>query len=113
MHKPIAIAALLVAAFTSGGASAQDYNAMIQQRMARMNAIVGQAEQRVAQVVQQRMHDPAVQAAWQQHVARSGGRPGMDYPTFTYYYVYTNGFSAAGTAHMLSLIHISEPTRPY
>jgi hypothetical protein len=52
MHKPIAIAALLVAAFTSGGASAQDYNAMIQQRMARMNAIVGQAEQRVAQVVQ-------------------------------------------------------------
>lgn len=100
MHKPIAIAALLVAAFTSGGASAQDYNAMIQQRMARMNAIVGQAEQRVAQVVQQRMHDPAVQAAWQQHVARSGGRPGMDYPTFTYHYVYTNGFSAAGTAHM-------------
>ena len=100
MHKPIAIAALLVAAVASGGARAQDYNAMIQQSMARMNAIVGQAERQVGQVVQQRMHDPAVQAAWQQYVARSGGRPGMDYPTFTYYYVYTNGFSAAGMARM-------------
>ena len=91
---------LLVAAVTSGGACAQDYNAMIQQSMARMNAIVGQAEQQVSQVVQQRMHDPAVQAAWQQYVARSGGRPAMNYPTFTYYHVYTNGFSSAGTAHM-------------
>lgn len=81
-------------------AQAQDYQAMIQQSMARMNAIVAQAENRMQGAVQQRMQDPAVQAAWQQYVARSGGRPSMNYPTFTYYYIYTNGFSAQGMAHM-------------
>lgn len=91
-------AAVLCAA--AGSAAAQDYQAMIQQSMARMNAIVGQAEQRVHLAVQQRMHDPAVQAAWQQYVARSGGRPAMNYPTFTYQYIYTNGFSSSGIAHM-------------
>ncbi|MCA0242719.1 MAG: hypothetical protein LCI02_17860 [Proteobacteria bacterium] len=92
-----AFAALMTAAVP---AQAQDYGAMIQQSMARMNAIVGQAEQRVNGAVQQRMQDPAVQAAWQQYVARSGGRPSMNYATFTYYYIYTNGFSAGGMAHM-------------
>ncbi|MCC7152723.1 MAG: hypothetical protein IT501_11995 [Rubrivivax sp.] len=96
LHVAVAAAALLGA----GPAAAQDYGAMIQQSMARMNAIVGQAEQRVGQAVQQRMQDPAVQAAWQQYVMASGGRPPMNYATFTYYYIYTNGFSAAGTAHM-------------
>lgn len=100
MTRTTAMIALLVALAAGGAAQAQDYNAMIQQSMARMNAIVGQAEQRVHHVVQQRMHDPAVQAAWQQYVARSGGRPAMNYPTFTYNYVYTNGFSAQGMAHM-------------
>ena len=80
-------------------ACAQDYSGMIQQSMSRMNAIVAQAQNRVQGAVQQRMHDPAVQAAWQQYVARSGGRPAMDYPTFTYNYIYTNGFSAQGLAH--------------
>lgn len=92
------LAALLVGAAAPAGA--QDFNAMIQQGMARMNAIVGQAEQRVNGAVQQRMQDPAVQAAWQQYVASTGGRPAMNYPTFTYYYIYTNGFSAGGMAHM-------------
>lgn len=92
------LAALLVGAAAPAGA--QDFNAMIQQSMARMNAIVGQAEQRVNGAVQQRMQDPAVQAAWQQYVASTGGRPAMNYPTFTYYYIYTNGFSAGGMAHM-------------
>ncbi|MFO1328744.1 MAG: hypothetical protein U1F56_15400 [Rubrivivax sp.] len=100
--KPFApIAALAIALCAAAApASAQDYQAMINQSMARMNAIVAQAQNGVQQMVQQRMHDPAVQAAWQQYVARSGGRPAMDYPTFTYNYIYTNGFSAAGIAHM-------------
>ena len=98
--KPFApIAALAIALCAAAApASAQDYQAMINQSMARMNAIVAQAQNGVQQMVQQRMHDPAVQAAWQQYVARSGGRPAMDYPTFTYQYVATRGFSAAGTA---------------
>ncbi len=94
------IASAIVAFNLAAPAQAQDYQAMIQQSMARMNNIVGQAQQRVQGAVQQRMHDPAVQAAWQQYVARSGGRPQMDYPTFTYNYIYTNGFSAQGMAHM-------------
>ena len=101
MTHPIALAAVLAATLVGAStARAQDYNAMIQQSMARMNAIVGQAEQRVNGAVQQRMQDPAVQAAWQQYVASTGGRPAMNYPTFTYYYIYSNGFSANGMAHM-------------
>lgn len=80
-------------------AAAQDYGAMVQQSMARMNAIVAQSQQGVNQIVQQRMHDPAVQQAWQRYLQQTGGRPAMDYPTFTYQYVYTNGFSQQGIAH--------------
>ena len=100
MKPSTLIASAFVAFNLAVPALAQDYQAMIQQSMARMNNIVGQAQQRVQGAVQQRMHDPAVQAAWQQYVARSGGRPQMDYPTFTYNYIYTNGFSAHGIAHM-------------
>lgn len=96
MQRVLATLALVLAA---GHAAAQDYGAMIQQSMARMDAIVRQSQQGVQQIVAQRMQDPAVQAAWQQHVARSGGRPGMNYPTFTYQYIYTNGFSSQGIAH--------------
>lgn len=95
-----ALATVATALMLSSPAQAQDYQAMIQQSMARMNHIVAQAENRVQGAVQQRMQDPAVQAAWQQYVARSGGRPAMNYPTFTYYYIYTNGFSSQGMAHM-------------
>ena len=99
MNKLLATATLL-AAIASAPAAAQDFGAMIAQSMGQMNAIVGAAQQRVQMAVQQRMHDPAVQQAWRQHLARTGGRPGMDYPTFTYHYIYTNGFSAAGMDHM-------------
>lgn len=98
LHAALATAAAALA--LAGPAQAQDYQAMIQQSMARMNHIVAQAENRVQGAVQQRMQDPAVQAAWQQYVARSGGRPAMNYPTFTYYYIYTNGFSSQGMAHL-------------
>lgn len=90
------IAAALMA---SAAAGAQDFNAMIQQQMAAMNANIARGQQQVNQVVQQRMQDPAVQQAWQRYLQQSGGRPAMDYPTFTYNYIYTNGFSAAGVAH--------------
>lgn len=102
LDRLAALATLAVSTLLGAPARAQDYQAMINQSIARMNAIVAQAQNNVQGVVQQRMQDPAVQAAWQQYVARNGGRPQMDYPTFTYYYVYTNGFSAQGMAHMRS-----------
>jgi hypothetical protein len=95
--RTLAVTALLACA----GAQAQDFNAMIQQQMNAMNQNIANAQQHVNGIVQQRMHDPAVQASYRQYLARmqqTGQRP-MDYPTFTYNYVYTNGFSAQGMAH--------------
>ena len=80
-------------------AAAQDYGAMIAQQMNAMNQNIARGQQQVIQIVRQRMQDPQVQAAYQRYVAQSGGRPAMDYPNFTYNYVYTNGFSAQGLAH--------------
>jgi hypothetical protein len=80
-------------------AQAQDYGAMIQQQMAAMNANLARGQQQINQMVQQRMQDPAVQRAWSRYLQSTGGRPAMDYPTFTYNYIYTNGFSAEGVAH--------------
>jgi len=80
---------------------AQDYGAMIRQSLARQQAAVDAATQRVNGAVQQRMQDPQVQAAYQQYAWRmqqSGRRP-MDFAAFTYQYIYTNGFSAGGVAH--------------
>lgn len=94
-----ALITLVTLAVPATPAAAQDYSVLIQQGMARMDRIVNQAQGQVAQVVQQRMHDPAVQAAWQRYLQQTGGRPAMDYPSFTYWYVYTNGFSASGMAH--------------
>jgi len=80
-------------------AQAQDWSAMIQHQMNLMNQRLAQGQQQINQIVQQRMQDPQVQAAWQRYLAQTGGRPAMDYPTFTYNYIYTNGFSADGIAH--------------
>ena len=88
------------AALTATPAAAQNYDLLIRQALARQNAVVNQAQNQVQRIVQQRMQDPAVQAAYQRYVQQSGGRPAMDYPTYTYYYIYTNGFSAQGMAHM-------------
>lgn len=81
-------------------AAAQDYDLLIRQALARQNAAVSQAQNQVQRVVAQRMQDPAVQAAYGRYVQQSGGRPAMDFPTYTYYHVYTNGFSSQGMAHM-------------
>ena len=98
-----AAAALTVAALgvllVAGPAHAQDYGLAVQQGMARMNEIVNQAQQRGHAAIQQRMQDPVVQAAWQRHLQQTGGRPQVTYYQFTYWYVYTNGFSAQGMAH--------------
>lgn len=83
-------------------ALAQDYGAMVREGMNRMNQIVNQAQQGVNGIVQQRMQDPAVRQAYQQYLQQmqSAGRQPMDFATFTYYYVYTNGYSRDGIAHM-------------
>jgi len=82
-------------------AFAQDYAAMIRQSLARQQQAVNAATQRVDGAVQQRMQDPQVQASYQQYVWRmqqAGQRP-IDFPGYTYQYIYTNGFSAAGIRH--------------
>ena len=101
-HALIAAICLSVAAAVPMSVSAQDYGAMVQQSMNRMNQIVANAQQNVGNIVQQRMHDPQVQASYQQYLAqmRASGRPAMDYPTYTYNYVYTRGFSREGMAHV-------------
>jgi len=100
-HALIAATSLFVAATVSGPVSAQDYGAMVQQSMNRMNQIINNAQQGVNNIVQQRMHDPQVQASYRQYLAqrRAWGQPAMDYPTYTYNYVYTRGFSRDGIAH--------------
>ncbi len=104
LRIPAALARILAAAATvlvAAAAQAQDYGAMIQQQMNAMNANVARAQQNVNNIVQQRMHDPQVQASYRQYLAQQQqrGQQAMDYPTYTYNYVYTNGFSAAGMAH--------------
>ncbi len=79
--------------------SAQNLDQMLQQSVAAMNANIARGQNQVNQMVQQRMQDPAVQQAWQRYVQQTGGRPAMNYATFTYNYIYTNGFSAQGVAH--------------
>lgn len=103
MKTPRFLAALsFVAAAFATPAQAQDYGAMVQQSMNRMNQIVRQAEQRAGDAVQQRMQNPQVQQQYQQYVQQmqSQGRQPMDYQTYAYYHVYTNGFSQGGIQHM-------------
>ena len=97
--KLFASLSIALSAWLPLAAQAQDYGAMIQQQMALMNQRLAQGQNMVQQMVQQRMQDPRVQQAWQQYLAQTGDRPAMDYPTFTYNYIYTNGFSAAGIQH--------------
>jgi len=81
-------------------AHAQDYSQMIRQALARQQAAVDGATQRVNGAVQQRMQDPQVQQAYQQYVWRmqQSGQPSMSFPQFTYQYIYTLGFSQQGVA---------------
>jgi hypothetical protein len=96
------LAAALGAALATGSARAQNYEAMIQQQMQAMNQNIARGQQAVNHIVQQRMQDPGVQAGYQQYLAQmaAAGRQPMNYASYAYYHVYTNGFSAQGMAHM-------------
>jgi hypothetical protein len=108
MKSPIktlnrSLAALAVLAGACGLpalAGAQDFTAMINAQMAQMDAVLAQGQQQVNAIVQQKMQDPAVQAAYQQHVARAQatGQPYWNFETFAYNYAATGGFSADGVA---------------
>jgi hypothetical protein len=91
----VALAAL------ASSASAQDYDAMLRQQIQLMNANIARGQQMVENNVRQRMADPQVQAGYRQYLAqmRAAGQPAMDYPTYTYNWIYTNGYSAQGIAH--------------
>ena len=106
------VAALAAAAFTLS-ATAQDMNAVLSQQMAVMNQRMAQSMQQSQQLTQQinqaqasathrGMQDPKIQAAYRQHVALAyqRGQRALDMPSFTQQYLYTNGFSAQGIAHM-------------
>lgn len=97
----IVLVALATHLAAAARARAQDWTAMIQQQMNQTDEMLARGQQQVDTIVQQRMQDPAVQAAYRQHVAAAAaqGRTPLDYPSFTYQYVYTNGFSAQGMAH--------------
>ncbi|KNZ32825.1 MAG: hypothetical protein AD742_08900 [Methylibium sp. NZG] len=97
----VVAAAAAAALLSAAPVHAQDYGAMVQQSMARMNNIVAQAEQQSRNIVHQRMQDPQVQAAYRQYLGRmqASGRQAMDFRTYTYQWVYTRGFSADGMRH--------------
>ena len=97
----VSILVAAAAAAAAAPAAAQDYGAMVQQQMAAMNANIARGQQMVDGIVRQRMADPQVQAGYRQYLAqmRASGRPAMDYPTYTYHWIYTAGFSAQGIAH--------------
>ena len=97
---PLCIVAAASLAF-AGAAPAQNFDAMIQQQMREMNQNIERGNQQINQMVQQKMQDPQVRASYDQYVyqQRMRGQPAMDYPTYTYNYIYTRGFSADGMAH--------------
>lgn len=104
VHKFLLAALLGASSLMGPSAQAQwvDYQSMINRQMQEMNRNIAAGQQQVQATVQQRMQDPAVRQAYQRHLAEAaqpGAKP-YDYPTFTYYYIYTNGFSAQGVQHM-------------
>jgi hypothetical protein len=94
----VLIAALLASPYA---VQAQDYGAMLQQQVNAMNQNIARGQQMVNANVQKRMADPQVRAGYDRYIAqmRASGRPAMDYPTYAYNHIYTNGFSAQGIAH--------------
>jgi hypothetical protein len=108
-HILAARAALATLATLAGLAAAPqpaqawvDYQSMLNQQMQLMNQNINRGLQMQQGVVQQRMQDPQVRAGYQRYLQQmqSAGRAPMDFATYTYYYIYTNGFSSQGMAHM-------------
>ena len=98
----IAAAALAVAAALPLDARAQDYGAMLQRELAKSAQLSQTMQQTQNSMIQQAMQNPQIRAGYEQYLAQMqqrGGQP-MDFPTYAYYYIYTNGFSSGGIAHM-------------
>lgn len=100
--NPTRLLSLLLMLLLPLMARAQNWDAMIQHQMNQMNQNIARGQQQVNQIVQQRMQDPGVQAGYQQYLGQmaAAGRQPMNYPTYAYYHVYTNGFTAQGMTHM-------------
>ncbi|HYD65426.1 hypothetical protein [Azospirillum sp.] len=72
-----------------------DYGAIVNQLLQQDQALGQRIRQTEAQVVQQAMHNPICQNAYQQHLAGGGQMP---YPDFAYQCAATAGFTPDGMA---------------
>jgi hypothetical protein len=95
-----ALALLATASALPTVAGAQDFTAMINASLAQSNQMAAQMQRMSANIVQQNMQNPAVQQAYQRHVAnaRAQGFTPYNFETFAYNYAATGGFSAQGVA---------------
>ncbi len=93
-------AALIMAATCASAQNIDQLQGMINAEMGQMNANINAGQQQINAMVQQRMQDPQVQASYQAYLrqCQMSRQYPMDFPTYTYNYIYTNGFSAQGTA---------------
>jgi len=93
------VTSCMALSLVSAPATAQSM-AGIQAQMNSFNARLAANQQRINGMIQQRMNDPQVRAAYSRYVARTraNGQWPISYQKFTYQYVATNGFSSRGTA---------------
>ena len=99
-----ALTALTIAAALPINARAQStsYDAMLQRSLADSARLTQNIQQSQNNLIQQGMQNPQIQAGYQQYLAQMqqrGAQP-LDFATYAYYYMYTNGFSNAGIAQM-------------
>ncbi len=72
---------------------ADDYGAMLQQSLQQSDQLTQQMQQAQANIIQQNLQNPQVQAMYQQHLAQGGS---MTPEQFAYMYAATGGFSRQG-----------------
>lgn len=97
---------ILTSLLGSGSADAQvyyggynlgpDYSAMLNEALARNNALNDQIHNAETSLVQQVMQNPQAQAMYQQHLAQGGQ---LSFEQFAYQYAATGGFTPAGLAN--------------
>lgn len=75
---------------------ADDYGAMLQQSLQQSDQLTQQMQQAQANIIQQNLQNPQVQAMYQQHLAQGGT---MTPEQFAYNYAATGGFSPEGMAN--------------
>jgi len=94
--------ALAAAAPLAAQAQATMYDGMLNRALADSARLSQQMQQTQNSMVQQAMQNPQIQAGYQQYLQQMqqrGGQP-MDFATYAYYYMYTNGYSSQGIDHM-------------